>query len=114
VTDCRYGFRILGPTSGERRLVDWNLAFCGYAGCDPRAEVGREAYLSAFTLGREFKDHLEETGGTKGYNGPCWAPFIWWDIDREDDLQAALNDARALAANLADRYRLDGDDLLIF
>ena len=109
-----YGFRIVGSCRETRRLVDAAAAFSGYATCDKQAEVTSESYLSAFQFGDEFRRHLEMTGSTKGYAGPCWSPWLWWDIDREDDIEAATRDARRLAAFLADRYRLDGDELLIF
>lgn len=109
-----YGFRIVGSCQEERRLVDADAAISGYAACDERAEVTTEAYLSAFQFGEDFRRHLQMTGSTKGYNGPCWSPWLWWDIDREEDIDAATKDARRLAAFLADRYRLDGDELLIF
>lgn len=109
-----YGFRILGPCTESRRLVDAAAAFAGYAGCDERAEVHREAYLSAFQFGENFRGHIEMTGSTKGYNGPCWSPWLWFDIDREDDLDGATSDARRLCATLVERYRIDGDELLVF
>ncbi|MBX3435308.1 MAG: DNA primase [Pirellulales bacterium] len=109
-----YGFRIAGSCREARRLVDADAALSAYAACDERAEVTCESYLSAFQFGAEFRSHLELTGSTRGYNGPCWARWLWWDIDREHDIEAATRDARALAAALVDRYRLDGDDLLIF
>ena len=41
--------------------------------------------------------------------------MLHWDIDRADALDAALSDARRLAAGILDRYReLGDDDLLIF
>jgi hypothetical protein len=111
----RLGFRVLGSATTRRRPVDAGAALAGYATCDPRAEVEREAYLSAFTYGEEFRRHLRETGSCKGYDGPCWAPWLWWDIDREGDLDAALRDARRLAASVLQRYpALDDDDLLLF
>jgi len=109
-----YGFRIVGSCRGTRRLVDADAAFSGYAACDERAEVNTEAYLSAFQFGEDFRRHLEMTGSTRGYTGLCWSPWLWWDIDREADIETATKDARRLAAFLADRYRLDGDELLIF
>jgi hypothetical protein len=110
-----YGFRIVGSCWERRRLVDAGAALRGYASCDPRADVAREAYLSSFTFGPDFRDQLESTGSTAGFSGDCWAPFLWWDIDRENELPAALRDARRLASFLLDRYRtLDDDDLLIF
>jgi hypothetical protein len=114
-TQTPFGFRVLGSKTARRRLVDAAAAFTAYCGCDPQAEIGREAYLSAFTYPTDFRHHLEETGSTKDYAGPCWAPWLWWDIDREDNLDAALSDARGLAAAILQRYSpLDDDDLLLF
>src|SRR5262249_16017195 len=83
--------------------------------CDPRAELDRESYLSAFVFGADFRDYLHDTGSTKGFDGPCWAPFVWFDIDNEDDPQAALDGHRQLTATILERYRsLDGEALLAF
>jgi hypothetical protein len=113
-TPCNFGFRIFGGCHEARRLIDWAAAFRGYCECDQRAETDREGYLSAFTFGADFRRHLELTDSTKGYNGVCASPWLWWDIDREGDLQAATNDARRLAAAMVERYRLDDDGLLLF
>jgi hypothetical protein len=111
----RLGFRVIGNATTRRRLVDASAALAAYAACDPRAEVEREAYLSAFVFTEEFRRHLAETGSSKGYDGPCWAPWLWFDIDREDDPEAALSDARRLAAGILERYpALNDDDLLLF
>src|SRR5262249_11758800 len=93
----RLGFRVLGSAQARRRLIDFDAPFAAYAACDPKAEVEREAYLSAFTYGPAFRRHLAETGSTKGYDGPCWTPWVWFDLDGED-LDATLADARRLAA----------------
>lgn len=106
----RHGYRIVGPCSAERRLVDWSAAFRAYAECDPRARVESEAYLSAFTFGDDFAAHLRATGSTRGFAGACWAPWLWFDIDREPTaggIDAALEDARKLAVALSDRYGVD-------
>jgi hypothetical protein len=108
------GFRVVGNPEGRRRLVDAAAALAGYASCDPRAEVGREAYLSAFVFGKDFRRHLDETGSTRAYDGSCWAPWLWFDLDGED-LDATLGEARRLAAGTLHRYRtLDDDALLLF
>lgn len=109
-----YGFRIVGDCRQQRRLVDWQAAFAGYTECDEAAEVNREAYLSAFTFGDEFRQHLTMRQTTKGYAGPCGAAWLWFDLDRDNDLEAATRDARRLCAAIAERYRLDGGELLIF
>jgi hypothetical protein len=111
----RYGFRILGPTWERRRLVDAGTAFRAYAACDGRAQVELEAYLSAFHFGEDFGQRLESTGSTAGFAGACWAPWLWFDIDRANDLDAALVDARRLAAFVLARFpTLDDADLLAF
>jgi hypothetical protein len=112
--DFFFGFRIVGDCHRERRLVHWRAAFAGYAECDQRAEVNSEAYLSAFTFSDEFRHRLELSGTTKGYAGPCFAPWLWVDIDRDGDLEAATHDARRLCATAVERYGVDGDALLIF
>ena len=110
---CAYGFRVVGPLTESRRLVDAAAALSGYAACDDRAEVTEEGYLSAFQFGNEFRRHLEMTGSTKRYDGPCWSPWLWWDIDR-DELSEALEAARGLATHLDERYCLPVDSLLLF
>jgi hypothetical protein len=111
----RLGYRIAGGLTSRRRLVDAGAAFAAYAACDPRAEVHHESYLSAFWFGADFRDHLGRTGSPKGYDGPCWAPFVWFDLDAADDPRRALDEARGLAGAVLDRYRtLDEDGLLSF
>ena len=107
------GFRIVGPCTNERRLVDWQDAFVGYAALDEKAEVNREAYLSAFTFGDDFQQHLDANGSTKGFDGVCGAKFVWFDIDRTD-LEAARRDAARLCLRLIERYSLDDDGPLMF
>jgi hypothetical protein len=109
-----YGFRIKGDCHNDRRLIDVAAAFAAYAGCDEKANVQSEAYLSAFQFGSEFRQHLEMTRSTKDYAGLCCAAWHWFDIDREDDLEDATTDARRLSCFLLERYSLDDDALLLF
>src|SRR5262249_20321307 len=105
----------VGHRAEKRRPVDWLAAFSGYAACEPRAELAREAFLSHFTFGQDFVDCLKREGSERGYNGPCAAFLLFWDIDRPDDPALALRDARRLAGAILERYReLDDDDLLVF
>ena len=99
---------------GTRRLVDHAAAFLGYATLDESADVHREAYLSAFSFGEDFRQLLYDSGTCKGFAGPCWSRWLWFDLDRKDNLQLALDDTRRLAAGLVERYRLDDDALLLF
>lgn len=108
-----YAFRIVGPTTGSRRLVGAGPVWAAYCSCDERAEVQREAYLSAFEFGDDFRTYLDAAGSPKGFAGVVGASFIWFDIDREDNLQLALDDTRRLICCLSDRYQID-EDLLTF
>jgi hypothetical protein len=108
-----YGFRIVGSVHEQRRLVDHADAFAAYASLDPRAAVERESYLSAFTFDKDFAEHLQSTRSVRGFDGPCFSPWLWFDIDRED-LDLAARDARRLSHWLIERYSLDDDALLCF
>jgi hypothetical protein len=112
-TLCPYGFRIVGPCTEARRTVNWSAAFGAYAACDDRAEVTREAYLSAFTFGADFREQLETTGTVKGYAGECFAPWLWLDIDRTE-LSAALHDCRRLVTTIGERLGIAEGELLAF
>jgi len=107
------GFRVVGPTWQARRLVDAAAAFAAHAACDPRADLDKECYLSAFQFGDDFRRHLETTGSTAEFAGASWSPWIWFDVDRAE-LSAALTDARRLAATLDERFRLGDDELVVF
>ncbi len=112
-----FGFRIVGRCTGERKLIDWHRAFAAYCAADARAGVESEAYLSAFTFGDDFRDHLSRTGTTKGFDGLCGAAWLWFDLDRDEaagGIEAARRDAAALALHLCDRFALSTDSLLLF
>lgn len=109
-----FGFRILGACTEVRRVIDWATAFSAYAACDPRAKPECESYLSAFAFGSDFRQHLESNGSTRGFSGSCGSAWIWFDVDRESDLECALIDTRRLAAGLVERFDITEDELLIF
>jgi hypothetical protein len=112
MTDA-YGFRVVGHRAERRRFVNWQAAFAGHCHCDPQAELERECFLSHFVFGQDFEEHLNRTGSEAGFSGPCGAIWLFWDIDRNGDLDAALRDARRLAAGVLDRYPEVGDDELL-
>ncbi|MFZ1935132.1 MAG: hypothetical protein WCB27_18495 [Thermoguttaceae bacterium] len=113
-SSCRFGFRIVGGCFETRRLVDAAAAFSAHAAADPRCEPDKECYLSAFRFDESFRRHLEDNqGSTASYSGPCWSPWLWFDLDNEE-LQYVHKDAAALAAFLVERYGVEPDELLMF
>ena len=108
-----FGFRIAGTLWNDRRLVNWLSAFQAYCDCDEKSEYNTEGYLSAFTFGKPFRDHLQANRSTRGYTGESFALWLWFDIDREDDFELATSDARRLASTMANRYGIE-DELLVF
>jgi hypothetical protein len=110
-----FAFRIVGACTERRRLIEADAAFRAYASCDERAEPERESYLSAFQFGEDFRQHLESTGSTKGFQGLTWSQYLWFDIDNANDPQAALDDARHLVGAILERYSsYDEDGILYF
>ncbi|WP_044303950.1 bifunctional DNA primase/polymerase [Rhodopirellula sallentina] len=112
-----FGYRIVGPCDRERMLVDYDRAFAAYSACDDQANIDSEGFLSPFKYDDTIQTRATNAAGrldVRGFNGPCWSRFVWFDIDREGDIDAATKDARRLAAMLTERYRLDESELLVF
>lgn len=53
-------------------------------------------YSSMFRFRKEYKDLVDESGSVRGANQfPCWADYLWFDIDA-DKIEIAWNDTRKL------------------
>jgi hypothetical protein len=112
-----YGFRIVGPCTGDRRRVHAPTAFTAYCRCDAKAGVGREAYLSAFQFDDGFAEHLARTGSPAGFTGSTWSRFVWLDVDRDEaagGVARALTDTKRLVDVLDERYGVPREVLLPF
>jgi len=94
--------------------VDHHRAFVACCEADPRCEPHKESYLSAFQFGDDFAKHLKSTGSTKGFTGACWTDWVWFDIDREGDLKAAVDGTRRLVVAVVDRLGVAESDVLVF
>ena len=99
-------FRVVGGAENRREIVSYRKASLAYAHADPAVQPELPAFLSAFAFPMAFKGHFEATRSTAGYAGSVGVPSLNFDIDRAD-LDAAIRDARRLAAYLADRYAAD-------
>ena len=116
MNDCPYGTWTVGPVSERRRLVILSSAVSAYAGCDDRADIHREAYLSAFTFNETIRSRITVHDYLQlgDYEGVCGSYYVWFDIDRASALADALLDARRLATHVNQKYGLAPDDLLVF
>lgn len=110
---CIYGFRVMDTVSDDRKLVDWPVAFAAFASLDSRCELPRQQYLSAYVFPSDFGDYMRSNQTPRGYSGSCWSRWLWFDVDHEQDAEAALNDARHLVVYLAERYTVK-EELLIW
>ena len=108
--DYDVGVLVAGPVSAPRHLVEYRPTLEAFA--DGNVEFHGEAYLSHYQFGPEMESHYKRNGGSvAGFNGPCRADWLLWDIDRAD-LAAALADARRLVMFLRQRY--DTDDVPVY
>ena len=113
VTDFRFGFRVIGGRDRDRRLINWHHAFTAHVTNDERAQTESESYLSAFQFDATLSQHLQDTGSTRGFSGPTWAAWLWFDIDRQD-INTALADTITLVSTTATRFNTHPDELLVF
>lgn len=93
-----FGFYAQGVT-GKRvpcRVVEyWKYALTAPGDVTDKTDY----YLSAFTFGEDFVNHLKATGSTSNFTGGVGADVLWFDIDRSD-LNEALTDTRWLVEYL--------------
>lgn len=117
VNKLPFGFRIAGASYQPRMLVDPAKAFGAYADCDDRAIPDNEGFLSAFQFDEELASRSTDQVGTldtRNYEGIVYSTFLWFDIDRPNQLDLAHDAALILILFILDRYQLDKEDLLVF
>jgi hypothetical protein len=105
------GFLAFGK-DGPLKLVRPDLVFSACCRADRRL-TRTGLYQSGFTFPRaEFTKHFQ-VHLRRDWTGPCGTFLLRWDVDRADDVAAALRDARRLASYLVDHYRLDDSSVLV-
>jgi len=112
-----YGLWVSGPCSETRVIVPAADAFRSYCLADSAVKVGGEAYLSAFQFGNDMRDRIDGSGNARGFDGPTWSPYLWFDIDRSPGrggLPQALTDTRRLVACLGSEMKAPQECLLSF
>ena len=98
------GAYVRGSPESSRQLIRWRELMDAYA--DGEFDTNHAAYISHFVYASAMVDHFKANNSSvAGFNGPTWAKWIVFDIDRPN-LDDALADARRLTAELLRRYRL--------
>lgn len=109
-----FGFRVLESPSGDRKICDADVAFAAYCACHETAQVDHEGYLSAFRFGDDFRSFVVKQRSTKGFAGVTWSPYLWFDIDRKDNLEVARTDTLQLTKFLMGRFNCSPEILIFF
>jgi hypothetical protein len=93
-----------GPPNGTRHLVTAEPLFRAYHECD-EVNTERESYGTVYQYPlAEYAAHVRAAGSPRGYAGRAACVRLVWDIDRANDLDAALADARKLVTYLRGWY----------
>ena len=93
-----------GALNATRNVVSAEALFRAYHEADD-VNTDREAFGTVYQYPADvYRAHVRRAGSPKGYDGPAACCRLVWDIDRKDDLAAALADARKLVTYLLDRY----------
>ena len=91
------GFSCQGVAVRQKQKIKWLETFKAACSCNPFFVNQTDYFLSLFLFDDGLIQHFRQTGNSiKGYSGACWCPFVWWDIDHENDLEAAQTDVRRL------------------
>ena len=95
IHDFEGGFCVEG-LKGTRKPCRAEKMFQAACEADTWIISKTDFFLSMYQFPAAFVEQIKETGKAAGYAGACWARFLWFDIDREDDLAAAMWDAGKL------------------
>ena len=78
------------------------------------ASSKRDCYRSYYRHQVEFSQYVQKNRSVSGWNGACYSDYLWLDIDRPDDLDAALETARYMVNRLEQLYEVPRSTLRIY
>lgn len=113
INDSEGGFFVEG-LKGSRRPCHAETMYRAACGGDGAITGKTEFYLSLHTFPAAFIEQLKTTGKTAGYCGETFSRWLWFDIDREGDLPAALEAASRLADFLVKDFVPDTESLSLW
>lgn len=80
---------------------------------DNRLRPVANSYITVFRFPEAYRERALNSG-VGGYTGECFADYLPIDIDRKDDLPAALGSARKLAYTLTEFFDVDPRQIRYF
>ena len=96
-----FGFACQGVAVRQKQRIKWLETFKAACSVDPFFTDKSDFFLSLYSFDSGLVEHFKQTENSiAGYSGACWCPFVWFDIDRENDLESALADVRRLVEYL--------------
>lgn len=107
------GFYADGVTNSRKRCF---VREAHREACEASDAVTRKTdyYLSMFEFPEAFLQEVAVTGKTAGYNGVCGGQFLWFDIDREGDLESAVKDTMKLIEHIVATFGLTPENMQVF
>lgn len=72
-----------------------------------------ELYFSLFGFDNSIFEHIQLNKTVAGFGGSYFADFLYFDIDREDDLLGSLASAQDLVRRLYNRFQVSPKQMLI-
>ncbi|MFI5324540.1 MAG: primase C-terminal domain-containing protein, partial [Thermodesulfobacteriota bacterium] len=78
-----------------------------------RNRIFDDCFRTYFRFPMQFQKHFETNGTVRGYNGPCYADYLPFDIDSAD-LTEAHESLKALLRHLHNKYSLGFKTLRIY
>lgn len=102
----------------EPRMVNAERAFHKRCTCIPDVRYSEQCHLTHYQFGQEMMTHFKRRGEVQGYDGPCWSPYLYFEIAWRGiryDPESGRADAIRLAQFLLARYsNLNEASLLVF
>lgn len=90
------GFYVGNGVRGDRVVGDVDALFEQACMASEWAIQKTDCLLSMFRYPAEYLEEVRQTRRARGSDGVHWGPFLWFDIDRENDLPAAVRDTVSL------------------
>ena len=106
--DYCYSELVIGSVKNRGNIVPVNEILPRLEQCD---DIG--CYRSHFRFTIDYQKYVIETGKVKGYRGPSYVDFLWFDIDRKDpeltmeeNVRDALDDVQIYMNRLMYEYKV--------